>query len=244
MASTDQPGGAGSPVAAMFGRIAGFYDLLNRVLSLGLDAAWRSRMLDFLPPVPDARVLDLAAGTLDVSRGVLKRLHASRVTAADICSPMLQRGLKKLSEPERTRLDPVIADGLALPFPDNAFQAATIAFGIRNITPREQALAELARVLAPSGRLLILEFGTASKPLFKGLYNVYLTRILPRIGGLVSGDRSAYDYLARTIQAFPTERALALMMRRAGFARVLHLPLSRGIVQLHVGAIPEQASQD
>ncbi|MFW5838247.1 MAG: ubiquinone/menaquinone biosynthesis methyltransferase [Desulfovibrionaceae bacterium] len=222
----------------MFGRIAGFYDLLNHVLSLGLDVVWRSRMLDFLPDAPDARVLDLAAGTLDVSRGVLKRLPGACVSAADICPPMLQKGLGKLHPEERRRIHPVVADGLALPFGDQAFQAATIAFGIRNITPREAALAELSRVLAPGGRLLILEFGTASRPLFKGLYNAYLSRVLPAVGGLVSGDRKAYEYLAETIRAFPGERELARMMRRAGFTSVLHLPLTRGVVQLHVGVKP------
>lgn len=225
-------------MAAMFGRIAGFYDLLNHVLSLGLDIVWRQRMLDFLPPVENARVLDLAAGTMDVSRGVLKRLPNARIAATDICSPMLRQGLGKLDSLERTKIFPVAADGLALPFPDNTFHAATIAFGIRNINPRPPALAELARVLAPSGRLLVLEFGTASRPLFKGLYNVYLCRVLPLVGGLVSGDKKAYEYLAKTIQAFPPERTLALEMRRAGFAKVLHQPLTRGVVQLHVGVKP------
>lgn len=225
-------------MAAMFGRIAGFYDLLNHVLSLGLDIVWRQRMLDFLPPVENARVLDLAAGTMDVSRGVLKRLPNARIAATDICPPMLRQGLGKLDSLERTKIFPVAADGLALPFPDNTFHAATIAFGIRNINPRPPALAELARVLAPSGRLLVLEFGTASRPLFKGLYNVYLCRVLPLVGGLVSGDKKAYEYLAKTIQAFPPERTLALEMRRAGFAKVLHQPLTRGVVQLHVGVKP------
>ena len=223
-------------VAGMFGRVAGSYDLLNHLLSAGLDIFWRKAMVRTLlaPGLPSGPLLDLAAGTLDVSI-MLAQGGDRSILAADICQPMLQTGAAKLPPELKPRIHPVLADGRVLPLPDAAVAGATIAFGIRNIRPRPEAFTELARVLRPGGRLIVLEFGTGKRRLWGGAYNLYLRHILPVIGKLISGDDEAYRYLAATISEFPDEDTLAGEMRRCGFADVTHRALCGGIVFLHAG---------
>ncbi|MES9996169.1 ubiquinone/menaquinone biosynthesis methyltransferase [Desulfovibrio aminophilus] len=225
----------GHKVAAMFGRIARWYDFLNRLLSLGQDVWWRYRLVRAVNPPPGGLVLDLAAGTLDVSVELLRQHADLRVAALDFTLPMLAVGReRKLKGARAERIFPVQADGRALPLPDASVDAVTIAFGIRNIKPRAEAYSEILRVLKPGGRLCVLEFGTGSRRVWKGLYNFYLDKLLPAIGRLVSRDAGAYRYLADTIRAFPDERALARELLEAGFAKVYHLPMLSGIVFLHV----------
>lgn len=219
----------------MFGRIVPWYDMLNTVLSCGLDRVWRRRLVREVRPGPTGRVLDLAAGTLDVSLALRRRYPHITVPALDFCPPMLQHGRKKLHGDNARAIMPVAADGKHLPLPDNCVDAVTIAFGIRNILPRTEALAEMARVLVPGGRACILEFGSGKNKVWGGLYNTYLSRILPRIGKLVSGDSGAYGYLADTILQFPTAEELEEEMRASGFACAWHIPLTSGIVCLHIG---------
>ena len=229
----------GERVAAMFGRIAGWYDFLNHTLSGGQDIWWRYRLAKAARPKPGGMILDLAAGTMDVSVELLRQYPDCRVAALDFALPMLENGKrKKLKEGREERIFPVQADGRALPLPDNSMSAATIAFGIRNILPREQAYAEFLRVLKPGARLCILEFGTGSKRVWKGLYNFYLDKLLPFIGDRISGDPGAYRYLAETIKSFPDERALGNELLAAGFERVYNMPMMSGIVYLHVAEKP------
>ncbi len=224
-------------VESMFGRIARWYDFLNHFLSLGLDILWRKRLVSHLGLTPDApqRVLDLAAGTMDVSLEIASRHPKARIAAADFCLPMLRAGRHKLAGWRGRRIAPVQADGRALPFAPDSFQAATIAFGIRNIKPRADAFTELLRVLAPGGRLCILEFGSGRQRIMGGLYNFYLNRLLPVIGRIFSKDAGAYQYLADTIREFPDADALAAEMKQAGFAEVTWEKLALGIVVIHVG---------
>ncbi len=235
MADLPVPGDSGR-VAGMFGRVAGHYDLLNHLLSAGLDIAWRRAMVRGLlaPGLPSGPVLDLAAGTLDVSL-LLSRQGRRDIVAVDPCLPMLARGRSKIPAGPGAAIHPVLGDGLALPLPDGAVAGATIAFGIRNIRPRPAAFAELARVVKPGGRLMVLEFGTGKRRLWGGAYNFYLRNVLPRIGKLVSGDDEAYRYLAATIREFPDEATLATEMRRAGFRDVTYRAMTGGIVFLHAG---------
>lgn len=239
----------GKQVAAMFGRIAGWYDFLNHSLSLGMDIYWRWRLARAARPRPTdgsgGTVLDLAAGTLDVALALTRQYPSVRVAAVDFSLPMLQRGQGKLKGLE-DRIFPIQGDGRALPLPDESVDAATIAFGIRNIRPRPEAHAEVLRVLRPGGRFCILEFGTAKRKVWGGLYNFYLDSVLPTLGKLISGDRSAYRYLADTIRDFPDERALARELLDAGYARVFHVAMLSGIVYLHVAekAGPETASEE
>ena len=238
----------GKQVAAMFGRIARWYDFLNHALSLGMDIYWRWRLARAARPLPTGGrppvVLDLAAGTLDVSLALTRQYPGVRVAAVDFSLPMLVRGQGKLKGVEG-QIIPVQGDGRCLPLPDESVDAATIAFGIRNIRPRPEAHAEVLRALRPGGRFCILEFGTAKRKVWGGLYNFYLDSVLPSLGKLISGDRSAYRYLADTIRDFPDERTLAQELLDAGFARVFHVAMLSGIVYLHVAekAGPNEAGQ-
>ncbi len=221
-------------VAGLFGTIARCYDLLNRVLSLGLDQRWRRQMVHCLPQGPKT-VVDLAAGTLDVSRAVCRQHPEACVVAVDFCRPMLVRGAAKR---QGRAIWPVQADARRLPLPDACADAVTIAFGIRNIHPRSDAYAEIVRVLRPGGRLAILEFGTGQRRIWGGLYNWYLHQVLPGIGRLLSRDPEAYRYLAETIAAFPDEEALAEELRSAGFSDVRWTAMTSGIVFLHEAQRP------
>lgn len=221
----------------MFARIAGVYDFLNHTLSMGADRSWRRKLANL---VPDGKsFLDLAAGTLDVSLALHRRQPEARILAMDFCPEMLRQGRKKLASPElQNHILVCGGDALALPLPDNSIDAVTIAFGIRNITPRDKAFTEMRRVLRPGGRACILEFGSAREPVWGGLYNLYLALLLPLAGRIVSRDKKAYAYLSRTIREFPPADVLALEMARAGFTGTQFRKLTGGIVCLHWGEKP------
>lgn len=222
----------------MFGRIVPWYDMLNMLLSGGMDRLWRRRLAREVRPLihgSTGRVLDLAAGTLDVALAIRKQYPHMRVPAMDFCPPMLERGRSKLHGDNARAIFPVAADAKQLPLPANCVDAVTMAFGIRNILPRQEAFAEMVRVLAPGGRACILEFGSGQNRIWGGIYNFYMERLLPGIGRVVSGDGGAYGYLAESIRRFPTAAALEDEMRSAGFASAWHIPLTSGIVCLHVG---------
>lgn len=227
-------------VAAMFGRIAKGYDAANRILSFGADILWRRRLTSGVErsfaPGCRRRVLDLAAGTLDVSLALTRAVPGVTVIALDFCLPMLRAGAVKQARAgafERRNIALLAGDGLSLPLSDESIDAVTVSFGLRNMQPRNAAIAEAYRVLVPGGVFHILEFGSAKGRIWGGLYNLYLTRILPFIGGKIAGDAEAYAYLARTITAFPDAPALGQELRDAGFGDVAWQKLWGGIVYLH-----------
>lgn len=222
-------------VQRMFADIAPRYDLLNRVLSLRIDVAWRRAALRALAwdRRPAGRFLDLCAGTLDVGAALVAQPgFAGTVAGADFALPMLRHGAGKAPA---DRLAPVGADALALPFADGAFDGAIVAFGIRNVARLDAALREVRRTLRPGARFVILEFSTPPNALVRAAYHAYFHRVLPLVGRLVSGHQSAYAYLPQSVAHFPAEEALAARLRDAGFRDVTWRRLTLGISALHVG---------
>lgn len=218
----------------MFARIAGRYDIANHLLSGGIDYWWRQRLVRAVYDSHATSVLDLATGSGDVVFALADGL-APGVTllGIDFCQPMLDEAVKKRDENHRwTHIAFRLGDGMALPLPDASFQAITISFGLRNMVNRAQALQEMRRVLKPDGRLFILEF---SQPMvwFRPFYYTYLKYVLPIVAGIITGDRSAYEYLGGSIEQYPDRIAMSEEIRQAGFNSVRALPLSCGIVALH-----------
>jgi len=221
-------------VRRMFSELAPWYDLLNRVLSLGLDVIWRRRLVAGLPGWPSPTLLDLAAGTLDVTLELSRRYPQARVVAADFSLAMLRRGRDKWRRQQGDRpLALAAADAQALPLTSSSLDGLTLAFGLRNLASRSAALKEMYRVLKPGGRLAILEFGPPSGRWLAPLYRFYLTRLLPPLGRVCSRHPEAYQYLAATIQAFPGPEVIAGELRAAGFQASPPLPLTRGIVWIY-----------
>ena len=223
-------------VRRMFASIVGRYDLLNRLLSLRRDVYWR-RVAVALGQIPrGGDVLDLCAGTGDVALEIVRQGSGARVIAVDNCEPMLIRGLhkaKRANAADQIRF--AVAPAEELPFADATFDRAFVAFGVRNIADRRRGLREMARVLKPDGRAIILEFSTPSSPLFGPLYRFYSHRILPWIGGVLSGNRAAYEYLPASVDGFPSPEGLQVLMEDAGFIDVSVVHLTFRIVTVHQG---------
>jgi demethylmenaquinone methyltransferase/2-methoxy-6-polyprenyl-1,4-benzoquinol methylase len=225
----------GNPeIRRMFSALVPWYDFLNRLLSLRRDVVWRRQLVAGLPSWPSPTLLDLAAGTLDVSLELSRRFPRGRLVAADFSQAMLQRGQEKWHrQPNPGSLSLAAADAFALPFPNATFDGLTLAFGIRNMEPRKLALQETCRVLKPGGWLAILEFGPpVAKPL-KLLYYLYLNFLLPPLGRWFSRHGKAYQYLAASIQAFPAPTAFGQELQYAGFNPSPPLPLSGGIAWVY-----------
>jgi demethylmenaquinone methyltransferase/2-methoxy-6-polyprenyl-1,4-benzoquinol methylase len=225
-------------VRAMFDRIAPRYDLLNRLLSAGTDVRWRRAAVDHLALAPGGRVLDLCTGTADLMAEWLSRDGRNRALGVDLSLAMLVRGAEKLRRRGlQHRAALVAGDAERLPLAAGSFDGALVAFGIRNVGDPAAALAEVARLLRPGGRLVVLEF-SMPPGLLGRLYRAYFLRVLPRIGGWVSGDRGAYAYLPASVARFPSPAGFLELMERAGLTAVGARPLSFGIAHLYRGARP------
>jgi len=221
-------------VAAMFDQVSTHYDRTNAVLSVGNAALWRLATTKAVNPQRGERILDIAAGT-GTSSVALTRTGA-HVVAADFSGGMIEVG--RTRHADNPNLEFVQADATALPFADNEFDAVTISFGLRNVSPPKKALAEFYRVVKPGGRVVICEFSTPPfRPIRVG-YLAYLNHVMPRIVKLVSSNAEAYDYLGESIAAWPDQAALAGWLRDAGFVSVAHRNLTLGIVALHRGIKP------
>ncbi len=223
-------------IGEMFSSIAPRYDLLNRLLSLGIDRKWRRAAAAGIPGGPGGRHLDVATGTADVALEIFRRKgKGAFVAGADISLEMMWIGREKAARAGVSdRIAFVRAPCEALPFRDGVFDSASVAFGIRNVVDRERGLAEMCRVVRPGGRVIVLEFSLPDASLIGTAYRLYFTKVLPRIGGLVS-RRSAYAYLPDSVQDFPPPPVFAEMMRAAGCASVDRRPLTFGIATLYVG---------
>ncbi len=220
-------------VRGMFGRIAGRYDLANHLLSGNLDRLWRRRAVRRVRPVlerPGARVLDICCGTGDLTAALGHAAPVALVMGSDFCRPMLVAARRKL--PAAPLFE---ADALRLPLRDGSLDLITVAFGFRNLANYQAGLCEMRRVLKPGGMAAILEFSQPRNTVFAALYNLYSRRVLPVIGGLLTGAGDAYRYLPESIGKFPSAAALADQMRAAGFADVKYEYLTGGSVALHLG---------
>jgi demethylmenaquinone methyltransferase/2-methoxy-6-polyprenyl-1,4-benzoquinol methylase len=223
-------------VREMFSGIATKYDFLNHFLSVNIDKKWRRLVAKKLRTVLDdenALVLDVACGTGDLSLE-LQRNAAAKVIGTDFCRPMLEIAFDK-NDKSATKIPYIEADGMNLSFADETFDAVTIAFGLRNFSNWQNGLIELRRILKPGGKLAILEFSAPLVPGFRQAFQFYFSNILPRIGGVVSGSRGAYEYLPDSVSRFPDQKNLVKMMAETGFSEVEYKNLTGGIAALHIG---------
>ncbi len=221
-------------VRGVFDSVASRYDIMNDLMSMGMHRAWKRYTLAVANLKPGERVLDIAGGTGDMSRLFAKKVgERGMVVHTDINEAMLRTGRERLID-EGVVLPTNLCDAEALPYKDGAFDLVCVAFGLRNMTHKDKALAEMNRVLRPGGRLLVLEFSQVAQPLRKP-YDWYSFKILPRIGSLIAGDADSYRYLAESIRMHPPQAELKAMMKMAGFGHVDVHNLTGGVVALHAG---------
>ncbi|MCB6177962.1 bifunctional demethylmenaquinone methyltransferase/2-methoxy-6-polyprenyl-1,4-benzoquinol methylase UbiE [Rhodobacter sp. Har01] len=223
-------------VHGVFSRVASKYDLMNDLMSGGVHRLWKDAMMDWLAPRPGQRLLDVAGGTGDIAFRFLKRAPGASAVVCDMTESMLVEGRKRADAGNLAdRLDWVVGDAMALPFPDNSFDVYTISFGIRNVTRIQDALDDAFRVLRPGGRLMVLEFSQIPNDLMQKAYDLYSFNVIPVMGQIVAGDRDSYQYLVESIRKFPDQETFATMIRKAGFGQVKYRNLSLGIAALHSG---------
>lgn len=215
----------------MFDAISPTYDRTNRIISFGRDQHWRAKVAAFLPPQKNLRILDLATGTGDQALALIKsQASIHSITGIDLSHEMLEIAKKKIP----CKMQFLIADAEKLPFKEQSFDAATFSFGIRNVSDPLKSLNEIFRVLKQKGRALILEFSLPPQPI-RAFFLFYLRHVLPRLAGLISKNRSAYQYLNRTIEHFPSGKDFCYLMREAGFSKVKIVPMNFGSVTLYIG---------
>ena len=213
----------------MFNRIAPRYDLLNRVLSVGIDRRWRHAAIMAMTPPPRARVLDLCAGTLEVTKSLAEAYPDLSITAADFSAEMLARGKHKAPS-----ANCVVADAMALPFADASFDAVICSFGIRNVANTEKAIREVRRVLAPGSRFVTLEFFRGARPITKAFHDSFARFVLPACGRVLAGDRDAYRYLADSMAKFLLRAEYEALLRSVGFSNVTSTDLTFGVASIVV----------
>jgi demethylmenaquinone methyltransferase / 2-methoxy-6-polyprenyl-1,4-benzoquinol methylase len=221
-------------VRGVFDSVAPKYDLMNDLMSAGLHRAWKAYTVLVADVREGHQVLDIAGGTGDLAKAFARQVgRTGRVVLSDINEAMLRVGRDRLVDAGLT-VDAVVCDAEKLPFSDAQFDRVSVAFGLRNMTHKDQALREMQRVLKPGGKLLVLEFSRVAKPLEKA-YDWYSFKVLPRLGKLVAGDDASYRYLAESIRMHPSQEELKTLMQSCGFGHVDYHNLTGGMVALHVG---------
>jgi demethylmenaquinone methyltransferase/2-methoxy-6-polyprenyl-1,4-benzoquinol methylase len=232
------PGRLSEPqVQAMFDRIAGFYDRMNAVMSAGLDRSWRRRAAELASLAPGDRALDVATGTGDLALELARVVNpGGEVVGVDFSDRMLELARAKAQAQAAAEVRFEAANALSLPFPDDSFDAATVGFGARNFSQLERGLREMARVVRPGGRVVVLEITTPQRPPLSTFFELWFDRVVPLLGRL-AGDAQAYSYLPNSVKRFPSPEALAAAMWRNGMSQVRYLVTAGGIVALHVGVV-------
>ena len=223
-------------VREMFGNIAGKYDFVNRIIAVNFDRSWRRLVVKKLATElarPDALVLDIACGTGDLSLELQKNARA-KIIGTDFCRPMLDVAVEKTAS-ANLNIPYIEGDGLALPFADNSFDAVTVAFGLRNFANWHDGLTQMRRVLKSDGRVAILEFASPTLPGFRQIYDLYFDRVLPSIGGALSGNFAGYKHLNRSVRKFPDQNGFSELMRASGFENVEYQNLMTGICAIYLG---------
>jgi demethylmenaquinone methyltransferase / 2-methoxy-6-polyprenyl-1,4-benzoquinol methylase len=220
-------------VKGVFNSVSSNYDLMNDLMSFGLHRLWKKSFIESASLKDNAKILDIAAGTADLSLAFAKKNKTYSIFHTDINSNMLEEGRKKLFN-HGVILPSVACDCEALPYSDNYFDCVTIGFGLRNMTHKETALKEVYRVLSPGGKLLILEFSKVWKPLEK-IYDIFSFKIIPRLGEIISKDKKSYQYLVESIRVHPNQEELKKIMEKTGFFNVSYNNLSAGIAAIHKG---------
>lgn len=222
-------------VRNVFDRVANRYDVMNDLMSAGLHRLWKNSMVTWLAPRAGMRILDVAGGTGDIALRIRKTADCN-ITVLDINREMLAHGRDRfINHNMLSGIEWVCGNAEALPCPDNYYDAYTIAFGIRNVTHIDKALAEAFRVLKPGGRFLCLEFSKVEGELLQKLYDAYSFHVIPQVGGFVAGSADAYQYLVESIRKFPDQKTFAGMITAAGFGNVQYKNMTQGVVALHSG---------
>ncbi len=223
----------GKKVSAVFDSVAINYDLMNNLMSMGLHHVWKKILIETTTLKAKSKILDIAAGTGDISIEFLKKNKNYEVFHTDINISMLREGKKKLINQGKI-IPSILCDSEALPFPNNFFDCVTIGFGLRNMTNKERALKEIYRVLSPGGKIVILEFSKIWQPLRK-VYDVFSFKIVPKLGKLFAKDEESYKYLVESIRMHPDQNTLLEILEKQGFAKTSFINLSAGIVAIHTG---------
>jgi demethylmenaquinone methyltransferase / 2-methoxy-6-polyprenyl-1,4-benzoquinol methylase len=228
-------------VREMFARIAPRYDLANRVLTGGLDERWRRRAIALLSPPPGGKVLDCCCGTGDLVFGLMRSDRSLEITGIDFCRPMLDRAQRRAARTGRGSARFVEGDVMAMPFEDASFDGATMGFSLRNVVDVDATLREILRVLRPGGRFVSLDVTKAPNRSFKRLFDLYFYRLVPVVGGIIGGSRSAYSYLPNSLTHHPNAVELSERFARAGFSHAGYLSLMGGAIAIHYGTKGAQA---